>query len=240
MLFISIFWRSSATGGRSGFHATHHRIQSLFAMAQDERDCHNIRSSSRRSARTVGTIACAHSSMDSTRLKAFLHPANLILSSWLLWMNSQSMRNFSALAHSFTAMQPCRLFRSIWTKYINSMDCLGPSSLMETAFSQVQCGKIYSNSLTDNTTTDEILLPSSNRWSNREAQSEPGIISPLCSQSCPKQWSKWLLLADWYSASLHSAFGRSRFEVLYGHSCRHLGVTNAKVSVPTELEGLAY
>jgi hypothetical protein len=80
--------------------------------------------------------------------------------------------------------------------------------LMETAFSQVQCGKIYSNSLTDNTTTDEILLPSSNRRSNREAQSEPGIISPLCSQSCPKQWSNWLLLADWYSTPIAFSLGQ--------------------------------
>jgi hypothetical protein len=48
--------------------------------------------------------------MDSTRLKAFLHPANLILSSWLLWMNSQSMRNFSALAHSFTAVQVVQVY----------------------------------------------------------------------------------------------------------------------------------
>lgn len=141
MLFISIFWRSSATGGRSGFHATHHRIQSLFAMAQDERDCHNIRSCSRRSPRTVGTIACAHSSMDSTRLKAFLHPANLILSSWLLWINSQSMRNFSALAHSFTAVQVVQVYMNQVSKLhglpgsiMYDRDRISPSSVWENLF----------------------------------------------------------------------------------------------------------
>ena len=36
--------------------------------------------------------------------------------------------------------------------------------------------------------------------------------------SCPKQWSKWLSLAEyWYNTAFHSALGCSPFEVLYGH-----------------------
>jgi hypothetical protein len=46
--------------------------------------------------------------------------------------------------------------------------------------------------------------------------------------SCPRQWLKWLSLAEyWYNTSLHSALGRSPFEVLYGHSPRHFGIANS-------------
>jgi hypothetical protein len=43
--------------------------------------------------------------------------------------------------------------------------------------------------------------------------------------SCPKQWSKWVSLAEfWYNFSFHSALGHSPFEVLYGHQPRHFGI----------------
>jgi hypothetical protein len=38
---------------------------------------------------------------------------------------------------------------------------------------------------------------------------------------------KWSPLAEfWYNTSYHSALGRTPFEVLYGHSPRHFGITN--------------
>lgn len=45
--------------------------------------------------------------------------------------------------------------------------------------------------------------------------------------SCPKQWSKWISLAEyWYNTSYHSALGLTPFEALYGHPPRHFGITN--------------
>jgi hypothetical protein len=48
--------------------------------------------------------------------------------------------------------------------------------------------------------------------------------------SCPCQWLCWISLAEyWSNTSLHSALGRSPFEVLYGHSPKHFGITNEVV-----------
>lgn len=52
--------------------------------------------------------------------------------------------------------------------------------------------------------------------------------------SCPRQWSKWISVAEyWYNTAYHSALGRTPFEVLYGQSPRHLGISNLQLcSVP--------
>jgi len=49
--------------------------------------------------------------------------------------------------------------------------------------------------------------------------------------SCPRQWLKWLPLAEyWYNTSSHSALGKSPFEVLFGRSPRHFGITELAAS----------
>ena len=55
--------------------------------------------------------------------------------------------------------------------------------------------------------------------------------------SCPRQWSKWLLVADfWYNTAHHSALGRSPFEVLYGQSPTELSISNLNLCVVPDLE----
>lgn len=55
--------------------------------------------------------------------------------------------------------------------------------------------------------------------------------------ACPWQWSKWLSVAEfWYNTAYHSALGHSPFEVLYGHSPRHFGITNIQLSSVPDLE----
>jgi hypothetical protein len=54
--------------------------------------------------------------------------------------------------------------------------------------------------------------------------------------ACPRQWSSWLDLAEfWYNTSLHSAHGRSPFEVLYGFAPRQFGLNAADDPLVSEL-----
>jgi hypothetical protein len=62
----------------------------------------------------------------------------------------------------------------------------------------------------------------------------------LCcfTHACPVKWAQWLSLVEfWYNASPHSALdGKSPFEVLYGHSPRHFGISVADACAVPDLD----
>lgn len=60
-------------------------------------------------------------------------------------------------------------------------------------------------------------------------------------QAWPKQWVKWLSLAEfWYNTCHHSSLNTFPFEVLYGHPPRHFGVESVEhCAVPNLPEWLA-
>lgn len=49
--------------------------------------------------------------------------------------------------------------------------------------------------------------------------------------SCPRRLMKWLALAEyWYNTSTHSALGKSPFEILFGRSPSHFGISDVSAS----------
>jgi hypothetical protein len=59
------------------------------------------------------------------------------------------------------------------------------------------------------------------------------------SHACPTKWAQWLSLAEfWYNTCPHSALdGKSPFQVVYGHSPRHFGLTPSDACPLPDLDG---
>lgn len=141
--------------------------------------------------------------------------------------------HFIPLAHPFTALQVAQAYMD----HVYKLHGL-PKALISDR------DRIFTSAVWQNLfkLTDTQLLMSSSYHPQTDGQTErlnQCLESFLrCSVSeCPKQRSKWLSVAEfWYNTNYHSALGRSPFEVLFGHSPRHLGISNTAQIVPTDLE----
>lgn len=87
--------------------------------------------------------------------------------------------------------------------------------------------------------TDTKLIMSSAYHPQTDGQTERlnQCVEAFLRCTCPRQWSKWLPVAEfWYNTAYHSALGHSPFEVLYGHSPRHFGISNLQLCSILDLE----
>lgn len=125
--------------------------------------------------------------------------------------------NFLALAHPYNAVQVAKLYFS----QIYILHGL-PQALISDR------GKVFTSSLWQELfkLSDTQLLMSSSYHPQTDGQTERlnqclEAFLRCTVHSCPKQWIKWLPLAEfWYNTTYHSALGHTPFEVLYGHPPR--------------------
>jgi len=130
--------------------------------------------------------------------------------------------HFQPLAHPFTAMQVAQLyFDQIYRLHglpkaiISDRDKIFTSTLWQTLFKLSDTSLLMSS----------LYHPQTDGQTERLNQCLETFLRCLVS-SCPRKWKVYLPLAEfWYNTTLHSALGRSPFEVLYGHPPRLLGIT---------------
>jgi len=236
---------SSGVGGHSGFYATYHRVKALFAWPKMK---HTIKSF------VEQCTVCQQAKVEHVKSPGLLQPVQIPDQAWAVvsldFIEGLPVSNrfdvimvvvdkftkyahFVPLSYPFTALQVAQLYMNNIYKLhglpqaiISNRDRIFTSSVWQQLFKLSDTKLCMSSS----------YHPQSDGQTERLNQCLEGF--PRCTvHSCPKQWSKWLSVAEyWYNTTYHSALGRSPFEVLYGHSPRHLGISDmASCSVP-ELE----
>lgn len=141
--------------------------------------------------------------------------------------------HFIPMAHPFTALQVAQAYMDHIYKLhglpqalISDRDRIFTSSVWQNLFKLSDTQLLMSSS----------YHPQTNGQTERLNQCLESFLRCAVS-TCPKQWHKWLSAAEfWYNTAYHSALGKTPFEVLYGHSPRHLGITNTNVAVPQDLK----
>jgi len=223
----------SAIGGHSGFPATYHRVKQLFAwpkMKQFIRDY--VRS----------CTTCQQAKPEHVKSPGLLQPLPIPDQAWsiacmdfveglpssrgytvimVIVDKLSKYAHFLPLAHPFTALQVAQLyFDQIYRLHglpkaiISERDKIFTSTIWQTLFKL----------------SDTALLMSSSYHPQTDGQTEhlnqclETFLRCLVS-SCPRKWKDYLPLTEfWYNTTMHSALGRSPFEVLYGHPPRMLGI----------------
>jgi hypothetical protein len=140
---------------------------------------------------------------------------------------------FIALSHPFTASGVAQAFltqvyrlHGMPTTIISDRDKIFPSTFWQELFKLANVKLLMSSA----------YHPHTDSWTERVNQCMETFLMCFV-HTCPKQWSKWLALAEyWYNTSHHASLCRSPFEVLYGHTPRHFGITSTDSSPVQELK----
>jgi hypothetical protein len=232
---------NSGIGGHSGQLATYKRIKQLFAWPNLKRDVNLY---------VQSCETCQQAKAENVRLPGLLQPLPVPDQAWdvitldfieglpksagstvILVVVDKLTRyaHFIPLAHPFTALQVAQAYMNnvfrlhgLPKAIISDRDKIFTSTLWQELFRLSDTSLRMSSAYHPQTdgTTERI-----NQWLE-------GYLR--CSvHSCPQKWALWLPLAEyWYNTAYHTALGKSPFEVLYGHSPRHLGISATDCASP--------
>jgi len=236
---------NSGLGGHSGIHATYHRVKSLFAWP-------NLKSSV--TSYVQSCSVCQQAKSEHVKTPGLLQPLPIPSQPWstismdfieglpksggfdvifVVVDKLTKYAHFVPLAHPFTALSVAQLFfNNIYKLHglpdaiISDRDRIFTSNLWQELFKL----------------SDTQLLMSSSYHPQTDGQTERinqclEAFLRCAVHSCPKQWHKWLSLAEfWYNTAFQSAIGHTPFEALYGQPPRHFGLSSSSQSSSADLD----
>jgi len=238
---------ASAIGGHSGFPVTHSRVKKLFCWKGLKRTVKDFVS--------VCTI-CIQAKPDRSRYPGLLAPLPVPTEAWqvismdfieglptsassncimVIVDKLTKYAHFVPLHHPFNAQKVAQAFldhvfklHGMPVQIISDRDPIFTSQFWRELFRLAQVSLSMSSA----------YHPQSDGQTERVNQCLETYLRCFV-HSCPRRWIRWISLAEfWYNTSEHSALGKSPFEVLYGHSPRHFGLTDDMVSPVSDVTKL--
>jgi hypothetical protein len=242
---ILVALHDSGLGGHSGMAATYQRVKQLFAwpsLKQSVQDfvqqcqiCQQAKSEHVKPPDLLEPLSIPNQAWDTVRLDFIegLPPSDRYNAILVIIDKFTKYAHFIPVHHPFTAFQIAKIFLdSVYKLHglpkaiISDRDRVFTSTVWQELFKL----------------TDTKLLMSSSYHPQTDGQTERlnqclEEFMRCIVHSCPKQWSKWLPVAEfWYNTTHHTALGKSSFQVLYGYSPRHLGIKNLQTCTIPDLE----
>lgn len=235
----------SPLGGHSGFPVTYSRIKQLFAWPHMKASVKNY---------VAECTVCQQAKPDRSKYPGLLQPLPVPDHAWQII----SMDFVEGLPRSHNA-NTILVVVDTFSKYAHFLPLLHPYTALKVA--QIFLDSVYKLhglphsiiSYRDKIFTSRFwqelfrlsgttLKMSSSYHPQMDGQTErvnECLETFLRSfvHTCPSKWSLWLSLAEyWYNTSPHSSLGRSPFEVLYGRSPRHLGISVSDAATQLDLQ----
>lgn len=236
----------SGIGGHSGFNATYQCIKQLFAWPKLKESVKQY---------VQACAMCQQAKVEHMKLPGLLQPLLVPTDTWSIVSmdfieglpNSHNKivimvvidkfskyAHFLPLAHPFTALQVAQCYlnqvyklHGLPTAIISDRDRIFASSVWQELFRLSDTKLLMSSS----------YHPQTNGQTERLNQCLETFLRCLVS-ACLRKWLDWLPLAEyWYNTTFHSALGKTPFEVLYGQSPRHLGISDISARSAPDLEG---
>ncbi|KAM0929344.1 hypothetical protein ACQ4PT_001454 [Festuca glaucescens] len=223
----------SPIGGHSGFQATYHRIKHLFSWPGMKAHIRQF---------VAQCSVCQQAKTERVPYPGLLEPLAVPTGAWkVVTMDfitglPKSSRydcimvvvdkfsryaHFVPLSHPFTALSVAMAYmkdiyrlHSMPEAIVSDRDPIFTSTLWQELFRLTQTELRMSSA----------RHPETDGQTERVNQCLEGFLRCFVS-SCQTKWSDWIPLAEfWYNTTIHSALGKTPFEVLYGHAPRHFGV----------------
>lgn len=224
---------SSAYGGHSGVNGTYMRLKSVFfwpkmkegvvTMVRTCEVCHRNKNDTGSKAELLQPLpipdeAWTHISLDFIEGLPMFGGKNVIL---VVIDRFTKYGHFLALSHPFTAQGVAKLFLDqVYKLHGLPVSILTDRDKIITSQFWKELFKVLGVTL--NLTT--AYHPQSDGQTERLNQCLENYLRCMTS-SAPKQWSKWLSLAEyWYNTNYHTALKVTPFQALYGYAPNYLSM----------------